>query len=114
MMPTLLKECGAEKAFISLHTKDGAYLDVSESFQSITGYFLQDVEGESAYSYFHPEDVKEVLKSHASVTLNSDVSKVSIRYRKPNGSYVKLKSYSKQLQGEQNNGMIVVFSHVVA
>jgi PAS domain S-box-containing protein len=110
----LLVECSNESAFVSLHTKEGAYQDVSDSFQSITGYFLKGIEGESAYSYFHPDDVKEVLKSHASVTLNSDVSEVSIRYRKPNGSYVNLKSFSKQLQGEQNNGMIVVLSHIIA
>jgi two-component system, LuxR family, sensor kinase FixL len=109
---SLLAECVKGSAFVSLHTKYGTYEDVSDTFQDLTGYSLKDVEGESAYSLFHPDDVKEVLKSHAYVTLKSEISKVTIRFRKPNGDYVKLKSYSRQLQGKDNNGMIVVFSYV--
>lgn len=109
----IMSNCTEHQSFASIHDKNGMYIQVSDSFRSITGFGLQDVEGDSAYSLFDPDDVKEVLKSHASVTLKPEVSSVSVRFRKKDGSYVKLESYSKQLQGEENEGIIVVFSHIV-
>lgn len=109
----ILSNCIDHRSFASIHDKNGLYVEVSDSFRSITGFGLEDVEASSAYSLFHPDDVKEVLKSHASVTLKPELSAVSVRFRTKVGSYVKLQSYSKQLQGDENEGIIVVFSHIV-
>lgn len=101
------------RIFVGLHTAQGAYIDVTQSFLNHSGYRSEQLIGESAYSFFHPEDMKAILKSHASITLKPQVSMVEYRLRKADNTYALLRTYSKQLPPEENDGMIVTITELL-
>jgi hypothetical protein len=78
-----------------------------------TGYNLEQLIGESAYYFFHGDDLKDILKSHASITLKPEVSVVNYRLRENDGSFTSLRTYSKQLPPNDGNGTIITMTEVV-
>ena len=101
------------RKFVGLHTAQGNYIDVCEAFLVHSGYRKDQLIGESAYSFFHPEDMKAILKSHASITLKPEVATVEYRFRKADDSYSLFRTYSKQLSTNTEGGIIITYTEVL-
>jgi PAS domain-containing protein len=84
-------------AFVSLHSKEGNYLAVSESVTAMLKYQPQDLIGHSAYDFFLADDFKAIMDSHAQVTVQYDVTTVSYRIRGKDGLYKSVTSKSKSI-----------------
>jgi len=108
----LMNSSNESSAFVSVHDEHGKYLGASDSVFEVTGYESKELEGNSAYDYFHPTDFHAILKSHATVSIRPEIAEVSYRLRKKDNSYVTLTSYSKQLKADNGSEIIVVLSHV--
>jgi PAS domain S-box-containing protein len=76
--------------FLSVHDKIGKYLKVCDNIGLITGYDKGEVIGKSAYDFFDPDDIKNIVRSHISHVLTS----VKYRIRKKNGKYVYVNTLS--------------------
>lgn len=108
----LIESCEEETLFVSLHNEQGAYLQASKTIEGITGYSFSELENQSCYDYFHDDDLVDMLKSHASVTIKPKVDKISYRFKAKNGSLIKLTSISKQLKEDGVEGKIIVITKV--
>ena len=56
--------------FLSVHDNAGRYLKVCDNIKNVTGYEKSDVIGKSAYEFFHPKCVENILESHLSRSLS--------------------------------------------
>lgn len=52
--------------FLSVHDNAGRYLKVCDNIEVVTGYEKSDVIGKSAYEFFHPKCIPNILESHLS------------------------------------------------
>lgn len=57
--------------FLSVHDNSGRYLKVCDNIKSVTGYEKSDVIGKSAYEFFHPKCIENILESHLSKSITS-------------------------------------------
>lgn len=82
--------------FVSIHDKFGIYLEASNSIKDILFYDESDVLGKSAYDFFHPLDLSNIIKSHVSYS----ISIVRYRIRNKIGEYVYVKTISYSIKNE--------------
>jgi hypothetical protein len=76
----------APNAFVSLHTRDGKYIAMSESVTDLLQYLPEDLIGNSAYDYFLALDFEAIMASHAQVAVQADVTTVSYGMRCKDGT----------------------------
>jgi PAS domain S-box-containing protein len=72
---------------ISAHAPDGTYRYVSAASKELLGYAPDELIGESAYDYFHPDDAAKVAVAHRSALEGAPVT-VSYRLRRKDNDYV--------------------------
>jgi len=84
-------------AFVSMHDREGRYIEVSQSITALLGYLPNDLIGKSAYDFIHPDDFEEVLRSHVRITVQAGTSSVTYRIRAKDGTYHRLTSLSKPI-----------------
>ncbi len=82
---------------ISRHTPEGIYLYVSPASRGILGYEPKDLIGRSIYEFFHPDDLKKIQASHATM-LGVGSSTITYRLRTFDGNYIWLETISRALQ----------------
>jgi PAS domain-containing protein len=85
----------APNAFVSLHTRDGKYIAVSESVTDLLQYVPADLVGNSAYDYFLARDFEAIMASHARVAVQADVTTVSYGMRCKDSTYKFVTTQSK-------------------
>jgi PAS domain S-box-containing protein len=83
---------------ISRHAPDGTYLYASPACRRILGYEPEELLGHSAYEWVHPEDFGTVRQSHARIFASPEVSAVTFRARRKDGSLVWLEGTSHALR----------------
>ncbi|MCF8464610.1 MAG: PAS domain-containing protein [Flavobacteriales bacterium] len=110
----LIVDCTDPLVFVSVHNEQGMYLKASETIETITGFPFSEMKNQSCYDYFHADDLVAILKSHAEVTIKPSVGVVNYRFKTKSGTYVWLESLSKQMQGKDLAGMIVVITRMVS
>ena len=86
------------KSFFSKHSPIGDYKWVCENFKDITGYEVSDVIGTNAYDYFHPMDLRQIVRSHEGS--GRGTQQVVYRLRKKDGNYIWLMTFSHTSDGE--------------
>ncbi len=69
----LTKYLNNKSYFLSIHDKSGHYLSICDKFKKATGYDDSDIIGKSAYDFFNPKHIPNVLKSHL---ININLSKI--------------------------------------
>lgn len=106
----LVQECIGMDAIISIHDLQGIYVDVSSNCKLLVGYYPKDLIGNSAYDYFHPEDFKSTLTSHAKVTIRPEVDRVEYRLRKADGQYIAVYTLSRQLKSAVGVDLILALT----
>lgn len=74
---------------ISKHSWDRTYLYVSPASRKLLGYEPQDLIGQSAYFFIHPEDLENIRRNHIQLLESRENSFIEIyRIRKKNGEYI--------------------------
>ncbi len=106
----LLDGCKEGDLMISIHDTQGMYIRVSESASTLTGYSSEELQGNSAYDYFHPDDFQAILKSHAKITIKPEVDDVKYRLKKADGELVSVQSLSRTITDNLGKEIIVAFT----
>lgn len=88
---------------ISKHTMDGVYTYVSPACHALLGYKPEDLVGQTAYDFFHPDDLAAVKETHSLVRGLPDTRTVSYRIRRKDGSYTWFETTSRAVP-EDNIG----------
>ncbi|MGC1247415.1 MAG: EAL domain-containing protein, partial [Spirulinaceae cyanobacterium] len=83
---------------ISRHQPSGAYVYASPACQSLLGYEPEELINTDAYDLFHPDDIKNIRRSHKTILKNLVTDTVSYRMRHKAGHYIWLESKSKAVQ----------------
>lgn len=98
---------------ITMHDIKGTYLYVSPACKEILQYDEDELVGQDAYRFMHPDDIEKVSMGHQ-IALNSGYSVFSYRICRKDGEYVWLESAVKFmneiLSGEQK--LIVVSRNI--
>jgi PAS domain S-box-containing protein len=84
--------------FFSKHSLNGDYTYVSDSVVNIIGYEPHELIGKSAYEFFHPFDVRNIVTSH--LTVRSSITVVFYRIRNSQNKYLWVKTNSQQIDDE--------------
>lgn len=82
---------------ISTHQFDGIFLYVSPSCKKLLGYESDELIGKNPYNFFHPEDSKEIQKSHFKVNQSLSENIVTYRMKRKDGQYIWLETTSKNM-----------------
>jgi len=89
---------------ISAHAPDGTYRYASTAAKELLGYWPSELEGTSAYDYFHPDDIGKVELAHRSA-LDGAPFTVSYRLRRKDREYVWVETTTRTIAGD-NGGAV--------
>ena len=106
----LVEQAADSDAMISIHDPQGMYRYASSSFKKILGYDANELLGNSAYDYFHPEDFQSILKTHAKVSIRPEVEEVSYRIKSRDGRYLNVSSLSRTIKVEGEPEFIIALT----
>ncbi|MDP8948517.1 MAG: PAS domain S-box protein [Actinomycetota bacterium] len=100
---------------VTLLEVDGTILYESPSIERILGYEPQELEGENAFGYVHPDDLERVLGAFAEGLSDSALRPtVEYRFRHKDGSWRWLESIGTNMLDDPAVGEIVVNSRDVS
>lgn len=88
--------------FIMQHQNDGIITYVSNAAEKITGYSISELINKDPYEFFHPEDIERVKKQHLNILENKHEI-ITFRFKKKNGTYIWLETYSKTILDKRKN-----------
>ncbi|MGE3820059.1 MAG: PAS domain S-box protein, partial [Isosphaeraceae bacterium] len=83
---------------ISRHAPDGTYLYVSPASKPVTGYLPRELLGRSPYELIHPDDLDHVRQAHALMLESDEPRAVTLRSRRPDGSFVWLETTARAIR----------------
>jgi len=83
---------------ISIHQPDGTYIFASKSSFPLLGFSPDELAGNSAYDYFHPDDLETIRKSHDTIATTTDIFSVAYRIRRKDGGYRWVETTSKTIR----------------
>lgn len=74
---------------ISKHSWDGTYMYVSPASQRLLGYSPEEMMGNSAFVFIHPDDIENIRQNHIKLLEKHQENFIeSYRIRKKNGDYI--------------------------
>lgn len=82
---------------ISRHSPEGVYLYVTPSCQNLLGYTPEELVGQSAYAFFHPEDIAAIQHSHSTILELHLISTVEYRILRKDGRYTWFETTSRSV-----------------
>jgi diguanylate cyclase (GGDEF)-like protein/PAS domain S-box-containing protein len=94
---------------ISVHAPNGDYVYASPNAERFFGWRPSQLEGNSAYEFFHPDDVERVARDHARHG-KAHVSDLRYRLRTPSGDF---KWVESRAVATQDGSFIVVITRDV-
>ena len=96
---TLVKEVN-DKVWFSIHDINGVYLNCSQNVEKILGIKSEYFIGKSVYEFVHPDDTRQLSKSHL-VYLEEDikigVEEVLYRMRDSKNKWIWIKATSTEI-----------------
>jgi diguanylate cyclase (GGDEF)-like protein/PAS domain S-box-containing protein len=100
--------------FISLHTIDGKYTYVSQTYSSLLGYSANELVGKLPYEFIHQEDLQRMKSIEENVDPIDEIKTITYRFRCKNGYYIWLESkYKNVLSMEKVSDEIICVSRDV-
>ncbi len=93
---------------ISRHTPSGIYLYASPACRTLLGYELEDLIGQLADEFFHPEDLEEIQSSHARMVNVPDSYTVSYRIRRQDGNYLWFETTSRAIRDPHTGELLEI------
>lgn len=106
----LVNDCTAGGVMVSIHDTAGNYKLVSKSSKTFFLYEPEELIGNSAYDYFHPEDFQTILKSHAKVTIRPEIDRVKYRIITKSKDAVNVYTQSRQIKDPSGQEFILAFT----
>ncbi|HAP69047.1 MAG TPA: hypothetical protein DCR04_04875 [Flavobacteriales bacterium] len=106
----LINNCVTREAMVGFHNSQGIHIKSSPSVTEFVGYTEEDLMGQSAYDFFHPDDFQTILKSHAEVTVTKEVNRVEYRMLKKDGTYKHVSTLSKTLKDQNEVEFILTLT----
>lgn len=93
---------------------DGSIRYVSPSSEWNLGYEPEDVIGENAFDYIHPEDVEQAMEKFQEAMENPDhMPEIGFRFKHADGSWVRLHGRAKDLLNDPDVQGIVSYNRIV-
>jgi diguanylate cyclase (GGDEF)-like protein/PAS domain S-box-containing protein len=83
---------------ISRHTPRGVYTYVSPVCYTLLGFQPSELIGELTFNLFHPDDRPQISESLASIMSTQQISTISYRMRRKDGSYIWFESTSRTIR----------------
>ena len=94
----------SSQELICLHEPEGQYKFVSPSITNLTGYVPEELIGKDPYDFFHPEDAKHIAEgTHKPALAGKETPRIQYRYKKKDGTYLWLDSYTEIIKDEKGN-----------
>jgi diguanylate cyclase (GGDEF)-like protein/PAS domain S-box-containing protein len=85
---------------VSRHDADGNYLYASSATRDLLGYDPEELIGQSAYSFLHPDDIDDVRGAHVGLMKDNDRVEVLYRHRRKDGSYLSCDTTARAIRDE--------------
>lgn len=96
---------------VCLHKPTGEYDYVSPSSQHLLGYAPQELIGKTPYEFFHPDDIERIQTESHDAAIEGKVTKgIAYRFRKNDGRYVWLETYTIPVTDDSGNVIQLVTS----
>ncbi len=86
---------------ISRYDENGIYLYASPACKTLLGYNQDELVGQSAFDFFHPDDVAQIEASLKSILDKECVSTTTYRLRRKDGNYLWVETISKAIRDQQ-------------
>lgn len=80
---------------VSRHTLEGLYLYVSPSCRTLLGYEPEELIGQSAFAFIHPDDVARVEQSKSFLLARLEPDIIQYRARRKDGRYILMETTSR-------------------
>ncbi|HEY9608872.1 PAS domain S-box protein [Allocoleopsis sp.] len=94
---------------ISRHTpEEGIFLYASPACQTLLGYDPEDLVGHSAYEFFHPDDLAQIRKSHATILELPVTYTVAYRHHCKDGHYIWLETTCRTIRDPQTGAILEI------
>jgi PAS domain-containing protein len=106
----LVAACIDGEIMTSIHNPNGVYIQVSESSVSIVKYKPNELIGNSAYDYFHPEDFQTILKSHAKISIKPEIDRVKYRIITKTKEVLNVYTQSRQIKDPSGQEFILAIT----
>ncbi|MDJ0600002.1 MAG: EAL domain-containing protein [Crocosphaera sp.] len=100
---------------ISFHTKEGIYLYISSSCESLLGYDKKFFVGQSAEVLCHPEDCDRIKQFYEQIKQRWNIEPITYRIRHHKGHYIWLETSAKVIFNQKTGEIKEIFciSHEV-
>ncbi len=72
---------------ISTHDWEGTYLYASPACKDLLGYEPEEMVGQNAYDFFHPDDIQDIRQRHQGLRAGQPIDSLTYRIRHKNGAY---------------------------
>lgn len=72
---------------IARHDESGVFLYVSPACRTLLGYEPEELVGQSAFDFFHPDDLAKLEENRGEIIEHAVRTTVTFRFRKKNGDY---------------------------
>jgi PAS domain S-box-containing protein len=95
---------------ISRLSHDGVYLYASPACINLLGYQPEELEGKSAYDFFHPEDISLINNTHQSILNHPNVSTISYRIRRKDHQYIWFETKCKTVTDPQTGKVLEILA----
>ncbi len=87
---------------ISKRTSDGHITYVSPACRSLLGYEPEELVGQNAYQFYHPDDLQMVLTALEPVFHSATVTTATYRIRRKDGRYIWFETRSQGIDNAEN------------
>lgn len=102
---------------ISKHDPDGVYIYASPACRDFTGYTSDELIGQSAYDFIHPEDLSNIKTFHREICRAPVIHTVSYRFKQKQGNYIWVEATSKTINNQDTGdveGIIAITRDITA
>lgn len=92
---------------ISQQTLEGQYLYVSPACHRLLGYLPDELLGQSADAFLHPEDLAKIQQNYANGLQQLDIQTITYRIRCKNGTYIWFETTSRLIRDPLGNPLCI-------
>lgn len=93
---------------ISRHTADGIYLYASPACRTLLGYAPQELIGNSAYDFFHPDDLAVISNTHSAILEFPDTYTSTYRICRKDSRYIWFETTSRTVRGPTTDSVLEI------
>ena len=101
----IVETCGD---WVSRHTLDGVFLDVSPTCGGLLGYKPEELLGHSPFEFYHPEDCDSVAKAREKILEQPIIHTFDYRIRCKDGRYIWLETVGRVVLSEETGSPIEI------